>query len=126
MNGTKFFYKKPFEILDIAVNGFLNILKFSKERKIKNFYLASSSEVYQKKKKLSKLLKKCLKFLVLLLMLDNKKARKNNKPIFMVFARKYFQKFLIFRPHNVYGAKQNIWDMKISYLLLILEIIKNF
>ena len=37
VNGTKFFYKKPFEILDIAVNGFLNILKFSKKKKNKEF-----------------------------------------------------------------------------------------
>ena len=28
INGTKFFYKKPFEILDIAVNGLLNVLDF--------------------------------------------------------------------------------------------------
>ena len=47
VNGTKFFYKKPFEILDIAVNGLINILDFCKKKKVKNFYLASSSEVYQ-------------------------------------------------------------------------------
>ena len=47
VNGTKFFYQKPFEILDIGVNGFLNILEFSKKKKVKNFFLASSSEVYQ-------------------------------------------------------------------------------
>ena len=44
VNGTKNFYKKPFEILDIAVNGFLNILEFSNRKNIKNIYLASSSE----------------------------------------------------------------------------------
>ena len=47
INGTEFFYKKPFEILDIAVNGLVNILDFSKKKNVKNFYLASSSEVYQ-------------------------------------------------------------------------------
>ena len=47
VNGTKFFYKKPFEILDIAVNGLINILEFCKKKKVKNFFLASSSEVYQ-------------------------------------------------------------------------------
>ena len=36
VNGTKYFYKKPFEILDIAVAGMLNILKFSKIKKVKN------------------------------------------------------------------------------------------
>jgi nucleoside-diphosphate-sugar epimerase len=33
VNGTKFFYKKPYEILDIAVNGLLNILEFCKKKK---------------------------------------------------------------------------------------------
>ena len=46
VNGTKYFYEKPFEILDIAVNGLVNILNFSK-KKVETFYLASSSEVYQ-------------------------------------------------------------------------------
>ena len=32
VNGTKFFYKKPYEILDIAINGFINILEFSKKK----------------------------------------------------------------------------------------------
>ena len=42
VNGTKFFYKKPYEILDIAVNGLLNILEFCNKKNVKNFYLASS------------------------------------------------------------------------------------
>ena len=33
VNGTKYFYEKPFEILDIAVNGLINILNFSKKKK---------------------------------------------------------------------------------------------
>ena len=45
VNGTEYFYKKPFEILDIAVNGLVNILEFCKVKKVKNFYLASSSEI---------------------------------------------------------------------------------
>ena len=38
VNGTKFFYKKPFEILDIAVNGLLNILDFCKKKMLKIFF----------------------------------------------------------------------------------------
>ncbi len=47
VNGTKFFYKRPYEVLDIAVNGLINILEFIKIKKVENLYLASSSEVYQ-------------------------------------------------------------------------------
>ena len=32
-----FFYKKPFEILDIAVNGLINILEFCRKKRVKNF-----------------------------------------------------------------------------------------
>ena len=46
VNGTKFFYKKPFEILDIAVNGFLNMLVASKDEGVKRFVYASSSSTY--------------------------------------------------------------------------------
>ena len=52
VNGTKNFYKKPFEILDIAVNGFLNILEFCKKKKITKVFLASSSEVYNNPSKI--------------------------------------------------------------------------
>ena len=104
VNGTKFFYKKPFEILDIAVNGFLNILKFAKERKIKNFYLASSSEVYQNPIKYPTDEKEMLK----IPNIHNPRYSYGGGKIFselygIHYARKYFKKFIIFRPHNVYG-----------------------
>ncbi len=104
VNGTKFFYKKPFEILDIAVNGFLNILKFSKERKVKNFYLASSSEVYQNPLKYPTDEKEMLKIPDI----HNPRYSYGGGKIFselygINYAKKYFKKFIIFRPHNVYG-----------------------
>ena len=40
VNGTKFFYEKPFEILDIGVNGFLNILEFAKKKKNQKFFFS--------------------------------------------------------------------------------------
>lgn len=104
INGTKFFYKEPFNILDVAVNGFLNILKFSKERKIKNFYLASSSEVYQNPLKYPTDEKEMLKIPDI----HNPRYSYGGGKIFselygIHFAKKYFKKFIIFRPHNVYG-----------------------
>jgi len=47
INGTKFFYSKPYEILEIATKGMLNLIDACKKNNIKEFYLASSSEVYQ-------------------------------------------------------------------------------
>ena len=47
VNGTKNFYKMPVKVLDIAVKGILNVLEGCIKYKIKELYLASSSEVYQ-------------------------------------------------------------------------------
>ena len=104
VNGTKYFYKKPFEILDIGVNGFLNILKFSKERRVNNFYLASSSEVYQNPLKFPTDEKEMLKIPDI----HNPRYSYGGGKIFselygVHFAKKFFKKFIIFRPHNVYG-----------------------
>ena len=46
INGTKNFYKMPFEIIEIAAKGTLNILEACKRNKVKQCFLASSSEVY--------------------------------------------------------------------------------
>ena len=104
VNGTKFFYKKPLEILDIATNGMLNILKFSKEKKVKNFYLASSSEVYQNPICFPTDEREMLK----IPNIHNPRYSYGGGKIFselygIHFAKKYFKKFIIFRPHNVYG-----------------------
>ncbi len=104
VNGTKYFYKKPFEILDIGVNGFLNILRFSKERRVNNFYLASSSEVYQNPLKFPTDEKEMLKIPDI----HNPRYSYGGGKIFselygVHFAKKFFKKFIIFRPHNVYG-----------------------
>ena len=105
VNGTKHFYSKPFEILDIAVNGFLNILTFSKNKKVKNFYLASSSEVYQNPLKYPTDENEMLK----IPNIHNPRYSYGGGKIFselygIHFAKKFFKKFVIFRPHNVYGA----------------------
>ena len=47
VNGTKFFYTKPDLVLDIAVKGLTNIIDGCIKFKVKELYLASSSEVYQ-------------------------------------------------------------------------------
>jgi len=105
VNGTKFFYQKPFEILDIGVNGFLNILEFSKKKKVKNFFLASSSEVYQTPLKIPTDEKEMLKIPDI----HNPRYSYGGGKIFSElygthFSKKYLKKFIIFRPHNVYGS----------------------
>ena len=105
INGTKFFYEKPFEILDIAVNGYLNILEFCKIKKVQNLFLASSSEVYQNPNKIPTDENEMLKIPDIY----NPRYSYGGGKIFselygLYFAKKYLKKFIIFRPHNVYGV----------------------
>ena len=104
VNGTKFFYKKPYEILDIAVNGLLNVLDLCRKKKVKNFYLASSSEVYQNPFKIPTDENEMLK----IPNIHNPRYSYGGGKIISelygtYFAKKFLKKFIIFRPHNVYG-----------------------
>lgn len=47
VNGTEFFYEKPELILDIALRGMLNLVDAAEALGVREFILASSSEVYQ-------------------------------------------------------------------------------
>ena len=47
INGTKYFYSKPHLVLDVAIKGLINLFDVCVSHKIRELYLASSSEVYQ-------------------------------------------------------------------------------
>ena len=47
INGTKYFYTKPVLTLDIAMKGIINVIDLCIKNRIRELYLASSSEVYQ-------------------------------------------------------------------------------
>lgn len=46
INGTRHFYERPQEVLEVNVEGTLNVLKASIENGVRKFVFASSSEVY--------------------------------------------------------------------------------
>ncbi len=102
INGTNFFYEKPDLVLDVGVKGMINVMDACKKHKVKNFFLASSSEVYQNPIKVP------TDENVPLVIPDP------NNPRFSYGAGKIiseiillnsniFKKSIIFRPHNVYG-----------------------
>ena len=104
VNGTKFFYKKPYEILDIAVNGLLNVLDLCRKKRVKNFYLASSSEVYQNPFKIPTDEGEMLKIPDVHNPRYSYGGGKIISELYGIhFAKKFLKKFIIFRPHNVYG-----------------------
>jgi nucleoside-diphosphate-sugar epimerase len=47
INGTENFYTRPRDVFDVALLGMQNLVNVIPDTQVKNFYLASSSEVYQ-------------------------------------------------------------------------------
>jgi len=104
VNGTKYFYKHPVKILDIAVKGILNVLESCIENNIKELYLASSSEVYQTPSKIPTDETEVLKIPDIYNPRYSYGGGKILTELMGInYGKKYFKKLIIFRPHNVYG-----------------------
>ena len=105
INGTKYFYTKPHEILDVAIKGLMNIIDGCIKFKIKNLILASSSEVYQTPNKIPTSEQEMIKIPDIY----NPRYSYGGGKILtelvgLHYGKKFFKKLIIFRPHNVYGA----------------------
>jgi nucleoside-diphosphate-sugar epimerase len=105
INGTEFFYKYPVDVLEVAIKGLMNVLDLCLENKIKELYLASSSEVYHLAKTIP-----TKEDNVELKIPDVRNPRYSyacGKILTEVagihYGKKFFKKLIIFRPHNVYG-----------------------
>jgi len=110
VNGTKFFYSQPQVILDIAVKGMTNILDACLEHNVRELILASSSEVYQTPPTIPT---DETAPLVVPDVLNPRYSYGGGKIISELMAinygRHYFDRVLIFRPHNVYGPDMG-WE----------------
>lgn len=104
VNGTKFFYEKPCEVLDVASKGIINIIDCCIKQKIKNLLLASSSEVYHEPYKIPTDENEPIKIPDVYNPRYSYACGKILTEIYgLHFGKKYFKKLIIFRPHNVYG-----------------------
>ena len=104
INGTKYFYTKPTDILEIAVKGIVNIIDGCKSKNIKELYLASSSEVYQTPNKIPTTEKESLKIPDVYNPRYSYGGGKILTELMGIhYEKKFFNKLIIFRPHNVYG-----------------------
>ena len=104
INGTKYFYEKPEIILDVAIKGLVNIFDGCKKFKIKELYLASSSEVYQTPLRTPTKENEMLKIPDIYNPRYSYGGGKILTELMGInYGKKYFKKLIIFRPHNVYG-----------------------
>jgi nucleoside-diphosphate-sugar epimerase len=104
VNGTEFFYKAPELVLDVGVRGMINVIDACRRHHIGTLLLASSSEVYQTPPTIP------TDESVPLAVPDPLNPRYSygagkliSEIMAINFGRKFFQRALIFRPHNVYG-----------------------
>ncbi len=120
VNGTKYFYSKPDEILDIATKGLINVYDLAIKFKIKEIFLASSSEVYHQPEKIPTSEEETLKIPDIFNPRYSYSGGKILTELYAAnFGRKYFRRSVVFRPHNVYGP-----DMGSEHV--IPEFIKRF
>jgi nucleoside-diphosphate-sugar epimerase len=104
VNGTEFFYTQPDLVLDVGLRGMLNVIDACRAHGIGKLILASSSEVYQTPPQIP------TDETAPLTVPDVQNPRYSygagkliSEVLAVNFGRKYFERVLIFRPHNVYG-----------------------
>jgi len=121
VNGTEFFYKMPELVLDVGVRGMLNVIDVCRAQGIGTLVLASSSEVYQTPPKIPTDESAPLSVPDVLNPRYSYGGGKLISELMAInFGRKYFERVLIFRPHNVYGPDMG-WEHVIPQFALRLH-----
>jgi nucleoside-diphosphate-sugar epimerase len=121
VNGTEFFYNAPDLVLDVGVRGMTNVIDACRKQNVGTLVLASSSEVYQTPPKIPTAED------VALVVPDPQNPRYSygagkliSEVMAINFGRKYFERVLIFRPHNVYGPNMG-WEHVVPQFALRLQ-----
>lgn len=121
VNGTEFFYSAPELVLDVGVKGMINVLDACRSHGVRDLILASSSEVYQTPPAIPT---DETAPLVVPDPLNPRYSYGAGKIISEIMAinygRKFFDRVLIFRPHNVYGPDMG-WEHVVPQFALRLK-----
>ena len=122
INGTEFFYSRPELILEVATKGMINVLDACVAEGVRDLVLASSSEVYQAPPVIPTDERAPL---VVPDVLNPRFSYGGGKIISELLAvnygRKYFDRTLIFRPHNVYGPDMGREHVIPQFILRVKE-----
>ncbi len=125
VNGTAFFYSAPDLVLDVGVRGMINVVDACRKNGIGTLILASSSEVYQTPPQIP------TDESAPLVVPDVQNPRYSygagkliSEVMAINFGRKYFDRVLIFRPHNVYGPDMG-WEHVVPQFALRLQAVSK-
>jgi nucleoside-diphosphate-sugar epimerase len=121
VNGTEFFYSAPELVLEVGVKGMINVLDACRKHGVGELILASSSEVYQSPPSIP------TDETAPLIVPDPLNPRFSygggkiiSELMAINYGRKFFDRVLIFRPHNVYGPDMG-WEHVIPQFALRLK-----
>lgn len=110
VNGTEYFYKYPAYVLDVGVKGMVNVIDSCIQEGVKDFIAASSSEAYQTPPVVP------TPEDVPLSVPDPLNPRYSygggkilTELMAFNYGRTYFDRVVVFRPHNVYGPMMG-WE----------------
>ena len=104
VNGTEFFYSRPELVLEVATKGMMNVLDACIAEGVRELVLASSSEVYQSPPRIPTDETAPLTVPDVLNPRFSYGGGKIMCELLAVnYGRKFFDRTLIVRPHNVYG-----------------------
>lgn len=105
INGTKRFYEQPYQVVDVGINGVINLIKSIDHSSIKRIILISSSEVYQS----PSIVPTPENIPLVIPDLSNPRYSYGGSKIASELALYHYCKFKdldlqIIRPHNIYGS----------------------
>jgi len=125
INGTEFFYTQPELVLDVGVKGIINVLDACRENNVRDLILASSSEVYQTPPSYPTSETVPLSIPDPLNPRYSYAAGKIISEIMAInYGRKFFDRVVIFRPHNVYGPDMG-WEHVIPQFAVRMKQLTN-
>lgn len=126
VNGTEFFYSMPEVVLDVSTRGMLNVIDACLQNGVGELFFASSSEVYQTPKVLP------TGENVEMVIPDPMNARYSyaggkiiSELLLINYGRKYFDRAIIFRPHNVYGPEMGMEHVIPQFILRMKKLANN-
>jgi UDP-glucose 4-epimerase len=127
INGTKYFYTKPHEVLEIGIKGAIHTLDAAIENQVKEYVLVSSSEIYQQPTTIpTPETERAIVPDILNPRYSYGGSKLLSELMTIHYAKKYGFRSVIVRPHNVYGPNMGYEHVIPEFYIKMKEASNNF